>query len=162
VFGTVGISFGGLLSFYGTKLLPKSMWGSLEAIKSLHRNGGEWVWFMAMMCIYLGIQPHNDRPVSRCCSSPLASACRPVCWLLLLLLLLLLLFILLVCHWHLMALRHNLLSNVWLWALVRQWNKTQLKWGWVAGMLAGSYMVFNAPSARGLLAARMAAMAAAR
>ena len=63
MFGTVGISFGGLLSFYGTKLLPKSMWGSLEAIKSLHRNGGEWVWFMAMMCMYLGIQPNNDRPV---------------------------------------------------------------------------------------------------
>ena len=66
MFGTVGISIGGLVSFYGTKILPKSLWGSLETIKSVHRNGGEWVWFMAMMCIYLGIQPNNvERPVSQ-------------------------------------------------------------------------------------------------
>ena len=66
VFGTVGVSIGGLVSFYGTKILPKSLWGSLESIKSVHRNGGEWVWFMAMMCIYLGIQPNDlERPVSQ-------------------------------------------------------------------------------------------------
>jgi hypothetical protein len=71
VFGTVGVSIGGLLSFYGTKILPKSLWGSLESIKSLHRVGGEWVWFMAMICIYLGVQPNNlERPVSQHRASP--------------------------------------------------------------------------------------------
>ena len=79
VLGTVGISVGGLVSFYGTKLLPKSLWGSLETIKSLHRNGGEWVWFMAMMCIYLGIQPHNlERPVSKLRRPPSCSVFLPL------------------------------------------------------------------------------------
>lgn len=76
MFGTVGVSIGGLLSFYGTKIVPKSLWGSLDSIKMLHRGGGEWVWFMAMMCMYLGIQPNNDRPVRTMPAAGLAYGSR--------------------------------------------------------------------------------------
>jgi len=75
VFGTVGVSIGGLFSFYATKVLPQAMWAFVPTVSLLHRNGAKLVYFAAMVCVYLGIQPYNkERPVRR---SALRSVPRP-------------------------------------------------------------------------------------
>lgn len=51
------------------------MWAFVPTVSLLHRNGAKLVYFAAMVCVYLGIQPYNkERPVRR---SALRSVPRP-------------------------------------------------------------------------------------
>ena len=73
----VGVSVGGLLGFYGPKLLPSSLWSSVAAIKTVHRVSARFVYGVAFLCIYLGIAPANQAKPVRGRRAPIPLRPRP-------------------------------------------------------------------------------------